>query len=37
MTDVLVAGAGVGGLTAALSLHAAGIGVRVVDAADQLR
>ncbi|MFF9894791.1 flavin-dependent oxidoreductase [Streptomyces longispororuber] len=35
--DVLVAGAGIGGLTAALSLHAAGIGVRVVDSADALR
>jgi 5-methylphenazine-1-carboxylate 1-monooxygenase len=31
--DVLVVGAGIGGLAAALSLHAAGIGVRVVDAA----
>ncbi|MFD4632876.1 flavin-dependent oxidoreductase [Streptomyces sp. NPDC058284] len=37
MTDVLVAGAGIGGLTAALSLHAAGIDVRVVDTAAQLR
>ncbi|MFH8606407.1 flavin-dependent oxidoreductase [Streptomyces sp. NPDC018029] len=37
MTDVLVAGAGIGGLTAALSLHAAGIETRVVDATDQLR
>ncbi|MEU8956137.1 flavin-dependent oxidoreductase [Streptomyces sp. NPDC048518] len=37
MTDVLVAGAGIGGLTAALSLHAAGIEVRVVDATDHLR
>ncbi|MEU1015566.1 flavin-dependent oxidoreductase [Streptomyces sp. NPDC005900] len=37
MIDVLVAGAGIGGLTAALSLHAEGIGVRVVDAADELR
>ncbi|CAM5233767.1 Flavin-dependent oxidoreductase OS=Streptomyces alboniger OX=132473 GN=CP975_12045 PE=4 SV=1 [Streptomyces alboniger] len=37
MIDVLVAGAGIGGLTAALSLHAAGIGVRVVDAVDELR
>lgn len=34
--DVLVVGAGLGGLSAALSLHAAGIGVRVVDAARQL-
>ncbi|QQC89326.1 FAD-dependent monooxygenase [Streptomyces alfalfae] len=37
MIDVLVAGAGIGGLTAALSLHAAGIGVRVVDPVDELR
>ncbi|MFG2496927.1 flavin-dependent oxidoreductase [Streptomyces sp. NPDC048441] len=37
MIDVLVAGAGIGGLTTALSLHAAGIGVRVVDAVDELR
>ncbi|QEV18138.1 flavin-dependent oxidoreductase [Streptomyces alboniger] len=37
MTDVLVAGAGIGGLTAALGLHAAGIEVRVVDAVDELR
>ncbi|QEU94347.1 flavin-dependent oxidoreductase [Streptomyces kanamyceticus] len=37
MTDVLVAGAGIGGLTTALSLHAAGIGVRVVDAVEELR
>ncbi|MGV9880868.1 flavin-dependent oxidoreductase [Streptomyces sp. NPDC003006] len=37
MIDVLVAGAGIGGLTAALGLHAAGIGVRVVDAMDELR
>lgn len=35
--DVLVAGAGIGGLTTALSLHAAGIGVRVIDAVDALR
>ncbi|MEI5103370.1 flavin-dependent oxidoreductase [Streptomyces sp. PmtG] len=35
--DVLVAGAGIGGLTAALSLHAAGIGVRVVEPVDELR
>lgn len=34
--DVLVVGAGIGGLAAALSLHAAGIGVRVVDAAREL-
>ncbi|MGH4028321.1 flavin-dependent oxidoreductase [Actinomycetota bacterium Odt1-20B] len=35
--DVLVAGAGIGGLTAALSLHAAGIPVRVVDTVEELR
>lgn len=34
--DVLVVGAGIGGLSAALSLHAAGIEVRVVDAAREL-
>src|SRR3984885_9921186 len=34
---VIVAGAGIGGLTAALSLHAAGIDVLVVDAAAALR
>src|SRR6204780_3820345 len=34
---VIVAGAGIGGLTAALSLHAAGIDVLVVDAAVALR
>jgi 5-methylphenazine-1-carboxylate 1-monooxygenase len=35
--NVLIAGAGLGGLTAALSLHAAGIEVRVIDAARELR
>ncbi|GGV32658.1 flavin-dependent oxidoreductase [Streptomyces longisporoflavus] len=35
--DVLVVGAGIGGLTTALGLHAAGVGVRVVDAVDALR
>ncbi|MCI3930735.1 flavin-dependent oxidoreductase [Streptomyces sp. AN091965] len=35
--DVLIAGAGIGGLTTALSLHAAGIGVRVVEPVDVLR
>ncbi|MGH3720449.1 MAG: flavin-dependent oxidoreductase [Pseudonocardiaceae bacterium] len=35
--NVLIAGAGLGGLSAALSLHAAGIDVRVVDAARELR
>ncbi len=34
---VIVAGAGIGGLTAALSLHAAGIDVLVIDAALTLR
>ena len=34
---VIVAGAGIGGLTAALSLHAAGIDVLVIDAAVTLR
>ncbi|MGH3919228.1 MAG: flavin-dependent oxidoreductase [Pseudonocardiaceae bacterium] len=35
--DVLIGGAGLGGLSAALSLHAAGIEVRVVDAAREFR
>ncbi|MDQ4103106.1 MAG: flavin-dependent oxidoreductase [Actinomycetota bacterium] len=35
--NVLIVGAGLGGLSAALSLHAAGIEVRVVDAAHELR
>lgn len=35
--NVLIGGAGLGGLSAALSLHAAGIEVRVVDAARELR
>lgn len=35
--DVLVVGAGIGGLTLALALHEAGIGVRVVEAARELR
>jgi 2-polyprenyl-6-methoxyphenol hydroxylase-like FAD-dependent oxidoreductase len=34
---VIVAGAGIGGLSAALSLHAAGIGVVVIDQAASLR
>ena len=34
---VIVAGAGIGGLTAALSLHAAGIDVLVIDAAARLQ
>ncbi len=37
MTHVLVAGAGIGGLTAALALHAAGLRVTVVDGARSLR
>ncbi|MFD9076102.1 FAD-dependent monooxygenase, partial [Streptomyces lasiicapitis] len=36
-TDVLIAGAGIGGLTAALSLHAMGIGVRIVEPVQVLR
>src|SRR5581483_4183708 len=35
--NVLIAGAGIGGLTAALSLHAAGIEVTVVESARQVR
>ena len=35
--DVLIAGAGIGGLTAALSLHKAGIEARLIDAARELR
>ncbi|MGW0183308.1 FAD-dependent monooxygenase, partial [Nocardia sp. NPDC003345] len=34
---VLVIGAGIGGLTTALSLHAAGIDVRLIDRAGELR
>jgi len=34
---VVVAGAGIGGLSAALSLHAAGIDVTVIDSAASLR
>ncbi|KAA9166347.1 flavin-dependent oxidoreductase [Amycolatopsis acidicola] len=34
---VLIAGAGIGGLTAALSLHAAGIEAEVLDAASEIR
>jgi 2-polyprenyl-6-methoxyphenol hydroxylase-like FAD-dependent oxidoreductase len=36
MTDVLIAGAGIGGLTAALSLHARGIAPTVIERASQL-
>lgn len=36
-TDVLIAGAGIGGLSAALSLHAMGIGVRIVEPVQVLR
>jgi 2-polyprenyl-6-methoxyphenol hydroxylase-like FAD-dependent oxidoreductase len=36
VVDVLISGAGLGGLSAALSLHAAGIEVRVVEAAREL-
>ena len=34
---VVVAGAGIGGLSAALSLHAAGIDATVIDSAASLR
>lgn len=37
MADVLIAGAGIGGLTAALALHARGIESTVVERASQLR
>ncbi|AGB23350.1 2-polyprenyl-6-methoxyphenol hydroxylase-like oxidoreductase [Mycobacterium sp. JS623] len=37
MTDVLIAGGGVGGLTAALTLHARGIESTVLERASQLR
>ena len=33
---VIVAGAGIGGLTTALSLHAAGLDVLVIDSANKL-
>lgn len=36
MTDVLIAGAGIGGLTAALTLHARGISSTVIDRAHEL-
>jgi 2-polyprenyl-6-methoxyphenol hydroxylase-like FAD-dependent oxidoreductase len=36
VTEVLVVGAGIAGLTTALSLHAAGLGCRVVDKAREL-
>jgi 5-methylphenazine-1-carboxylate 1-monooxygenase len=36
-TDVLIVGAGIGGLTAALSLHAAGIGVIVLESVREIR
>src|SRR6478609_4460274 len=37
MTDVLIAGGGIGGLTAALTLHARGIESTVLERASQLR
>lgn len=37
MTDTVIAGAGIGGLTAALALHRVGISVTVVERATQLR
>jgi FAD binding domain-containing protein len=37
MTDVLIAGGGIGGLTAALTLHARGIDSTVLERASQLR
>ena len=37
MVRVIVAGAGIGGLSAALSLHAAGIEAIVIDSAATLR
>src|SRR4029453_14327187 len=37
MTDVLIAGGGIGGLTAALTLHAPGIEPTVLENASQLR
>ena len=37
MADVLIAGGGIGGLTAALTLHARGIGSTVLERASHLR
>jgi 2-polyprenyl-6-methoxyphenol hydroxylase-like FAD-dependent oxidoreductase len=37
LVHVLIAGAGIAGLTTALSLHAAGIEARLVDSATELR
>ena len=37
MADVLIAGGGIGGLTAALTLHAQGIGSTVLERASHLR
>ena len=36
-TEVLIAGAGIGGLTLALSLHQAGIACRVLESVAELR
>jgi 2-polyprenyl-6-methoxyphenol hydroxylase-like FAD-dependent oxidoreductase len=37
MTEVVIAGAGIGGLTAALTLHARGIDATVIDSAHEIR
>src|SRR6187402_3333195 len=37
MTDILIAGAGIGGLTTALTLHARGIESTVIERASRLR
>ena len=37
MTDVIIAGGGIGGLTLALMLHRAGIACRVYEAAPEIR
>ncbi|MEY2445090.1 MAG: 5-methylphenazine-carboxylate 1-monooxygenase, partial [Ilumatobacteraceae bacterium] len=37
MDDILIAGGGIGGLTAALSLHRAGFSVRVFESVDRIQ